>query len=208
MQEILVMEPDDKIPENYKYDTETKDFFVYRHMYNGDEIHIAKKPPLYIKAIMVPENATNLDMLKAVFPDDLWLHLYARRAKNDWINKKFEHKSLNFSQTTDADLIPIDHDRMLNDDIVQIIKHIFEQFDYTVTVKNDYDNNYDFDCIHNKNERLNFNAYGCSLLEIMDAIYWHCENGKENKEPIRLTALEANQIKKINVKLAEHLREL
>ena len=36
------------IPENYLYDTETKDVYVYRHKYTGDEIHIAKNPKTYI----------------------------------------------------------------------------------------------------------------------------------------------------------------
>ena len=31
-----------EIPKDYKYDTETKDFLVYRHKYTGDEIHIEK----------------------------------------------------------------------------------------------------------------------------------------------------------------------
>ena len=35
------------IPKDYVYDTETKDFYVYRHKYYGDEIHIVKEPPLY-----------------------------------------------------------------------------------------------------------------------------------------------------------------
>ena len=37
----------EKIPENYKYDTETDDFLVYRHKYNGKEIHIVKPTPVY-----------------------------------------------------------------------------------------------------------------------------------------------------------------
>ena len=36
-----------EIPKDYKYDTETKDFLVYRHKYTGDEIHIEKSIPLY-----------------------------------------------------------------------------------------------------------------------------------------------------------------
>lgn len=38
---------DEKIPENFMYDTETNDFFVYRNKYTGDEIHIEKKPKVY-----------------------------------------------------------------------------------------------------------------------------------------------------------------
>lgn len=37
----------EKIPENYKYDTETEEFFVYRHKYNGHEIHVVKPTPIY-----------------------------------------------------------------------------------------------------------------------------------------------------------------
>lgn len=36
-----------EIPKDYKYDTETKDFLVYRHKYTGDEIHVEKPIPLY-----------------------------------------------------------------------------------------------------------------------------------------------------------------
>lgn len=36
-----------EIPKDYKYDTETEDFLVYRHKYTGDEIHIERPIPLY-----------------------------------------------------------------------------------------------------------------------------------------------------------------
>lgn len=36
-----------EIPKDYKYDTETKDFLVYRHKYTGEEIHIERPIPLY-----------------------------------------------------------------------------------------------------------------------------------------------------------------
>lgn len=36
-----------EIPKEYKYDTETEDFLVYRHMYTGHEIHIEKPTPTY-----------------------------------------------------------------------------------------------------------------------------------------------------------------
>lgn len=36
-----------EIPKDYKYDTETEDFLVYRHMYTGHEIHIEKPVPRY-----------------------------------------------------------------------------------------------------------------------------------------------------------------
>lgn len=39
-----------EIPENYKYDTETDDFLVYRHKYNGREIHIVKPTQTYVLA--------------------------------------------------------------------------------------------------------------------------------------------------------------
>ena len=35
-----------KIPKGYHYDTETREFLVYRN-YTGDEIHIEKPTPLY-----------------------------------------------------------------------------------------------------------------------------------------------------------------
>lgn len=36
------------IPKDYIYDTETEEFYVYRHKYTGHEIHIIKEPPIYI----------------------------------------------------------------------------------------------------------------------------------------------------------------
>ena len=36
-----------EIPKDYKYDTETEDFLVYRHKYTGHEIHIEKPVPRY-----------------------------------------------------------------------------------------------------------------------------------------------------------------
>ncbi len=36
-----------EIPKDYNYDTETKDFLVYRHKYTGDEIHIERPISLY-----------------------------------------------------------------------------------------------------------------------------------------------------------------
>ena len=36
-----------EIPKDYKYDTETDEFEVYRYIYTGDEIHILKEPQLY-----------------------------------------------------------------------------------------------------------------------------------------------------------------
>ena len=36
-----------EIPKDYRYDTETEDFLVYRHKYTGDEIHIERPVPLY-----------------------------------------------------------------------------------------------------------------------------------------------------------------
>lgn len=35
------------IPKDYLYDTETNEFYVYRHKYTGDEIHIVKEPLIY-----------------------------------------------------------------------------------------------------------------------------------------------------------------
>lgn len=36
-----------EIPKDYRYDTETEDFLVYRHKYTGHEIHIEKPVPRY-----------------------------------------------------------------------------------------------------------------------------------------------------------------
>lgn len=46
IEEIIHTEPED-IPKDYYYDTETQDFYVYRHIYTGDEIHITKNPKTY-----------------------------------------------------------------------------------------------------------------------------------------------------------------
>lgn len=46
IEEIIHTEPED-IPKDYCYDTETPDFYVYRHKYTGKEIHIAKNPKKY-----------------------------------------------------------------------------------------------------------------------------------------------------------------
>lgn len=42
----------DEIPKDYVYDTETKDFVVYRHKYSGDEIHIKKLTPIYTLGVI------------------------------------------------------------------------------------------------------------------------------------------------------------
>lgn len=45
---------------------------------------------IVIKEIENPKNVTNGDMLKTIFPNDLWLHIYARRAKKEWWNTPYE----------------------------------------------------------------------------------------------------------------------
>lgn len=45
-----------EIPKDYKYDTETDEFDVYRHKYTGHEIHILKEPPLYRLEVQTCEN--------------------------------------------------------------------------------------------------------------------------------------------------------
>lgn len=69
MKEIIFIDNKNEIPKDYSYDTETDDFWVYRHKYTGDEIHITKEPPLYVNAIPIPDNATNGDMIRAIFPN-------------------------------------------------------------------------------------------------------------------------------------------
>lgn len=36
------------IPKDYLYDAETNEFYVYRHKYTGNEIHIVKEPSIYL----------------------------------------------------------------------------------------------------------------------------------------------------------------
>lgn len=43
-----IVEESPTIPEDYLYDTETDEFYVYRHRYTGDEIHIVKEPSIYL----------------------------------------------------------------------------------------------------------------------------------------------------------------
>lgn len=47
-EKYIVVERVTKIPDDYKYDCETSEFYVYRNIYTGDEIHIAKEPFLYL----------------------------------------------------------------------------------------------------------------------------------------------------------------
>lgn len=39
---------------------------------------------------VIPKNVTNGDILKTMFPNNLWLHIYARRAKKEWWNTPYE----------------------------------------------------------------------------------------------------------------------
>ena len=48
IREVIMHTEETDIPEGYVYDTETSDFYVYRHKYTGDEIHKSKNPPLYV----------------------------------------------------------------------------------------------------------------------------------------------------------------
>ena len=43
-----IVEESPTIPKDYLYDTETNEFYVYRHKYTGDEIHIVKEPSIYL----------------------------------------------------------------------------------------------------------------------------------------------------------------
>lgn len=43
-----IVEESPTIPKDYVYDTETNEFYVYRHKYTGDEIHIVKEPSIYL----------------------------------------------------------------------------------------------------------------------------------------------------------------
>ena len=69
MLEVRFITNDNEIPKDYYYDTETSEFYCYRHRYTGHEIHIAKEPPLYVKAITFSEGETNGNMVKKMFPD-------------------------------------------------------------------------------------------------------------------------------------------
>lgn len=43
-----IVEESPTIPKDYVYDTETNEFYVYRHKHTGDEIHIVKEPSIYL----------------------------------------------------------------------------------------------------------------------------------------------------------------
>lgn len=47
---------------------------------------------IVIKKIEKPKNVTNGDILKAISPNDLWLHIYARRAKKEWWNAPYTNR--------------------------------------------------------------------------------------------------------------------
>ena len=42
-----IVETVPEIPKDFRYDTETDEFLVYRHKYTGEEIHIVKDPSTY-----------------------------------------------------------------------------------------------------------------------------------------------------------------
>lgn len=48
IREIIMHTEEIDIPQDYVYDTETPNFYVYRHKYTGREIHKVKNPPLYV----------------------------------------------------------------------------------------------------------------------------------------------------------------
>lgn len=81
MREVIITDDLNEIPEDYKYDTERSDIFVYRHKYTGDEIHIAKEPPLYVHAVPIPQDATNGDVIQAMFPT---AHIFIDTSDNDY----------------------------------------------------------------------------------------------------------------------------
>lgn len=51
------------IPKDYYYDTETDEFYVYRHRYTGKEIHIIKDASIYITKEVV-DNKINIRRCK------------------------------------------------------------------------------------------------------------------------------------------------
>ena len=67
MREVILIDNMNEIPEDYKYDTETNDFWVYRHKYTGHEIHIARDP-LYVQTI--PEVINALKTLEPQLSED------------------------------------------------------------------------------------------------------------------------------------------
>ena len=42
-----IMDKKTVVPKDYLYDTETAEFYVYRHKYTGHEIHVEKPTPIY-----------------------------------------------------------------------------------------------------------------------------------------------------------------
>lgn len=66
---IIHTEPTD-IPKDYTYDTETPEFYVYRHKYTGDEIHRSKNPPLYVN--IQPYINEVLDKIRAEIEDNAY----------------------------------------------------------------------------------------------------------------------------------------
>ena len=69
--EVYFYEDEEDIPKGFEYDCENDEVYEYRNRYNGRTIQIAKNPPLYIKAIPIPNKATNGTMLMELFPNAL-----------------------------------------------------------------------------------------------------------------------------------------
>ena len=67
--EVYFYEDEKDIPKGYQYDCENSEFYEYRNPYTGKVIHIAKEPPVYVKAIPIPDNVTNGEVIKMLFPN-------------------------------------------------------------------------------------------------------------------------------------------
>ena len=72
--------------DNLKPDAQWEFFYNCYFAYSISQIDDAPT----VQAVPIPDNATNGDVIKAVFPNDLWLHIHSRRAKKEWWNAPYK----------------------------------------------------------------------------------------------------------------------
>lgn len=94
-EKYIVVERVAKVPDDYKYDCETTEFYVYRHKYTGDEIHIAKEPLLYLP---IEKNLTNGDVMKKLFPNYNFYEVTLRGLGNKLTTIKCNEADITFDE--------------------------------------------------------------------------------------------------------------
>ena len=75
----------EEIPKDYKYDTETEDFLVYRHKYTGHEIHIEKPVPRYKLEQQPCEDAISRE--EAIKEFQVYREYSSNMSNVDWVDR-------------------------------------------------------------------------------------------------------------------------